>query len=64
MEKHRVYRGIYPCPKCGSLENGTDIIATSKRWVEFTCDCGHRFKKSAVNISGLSRSLAGLAKAI
>jgi len=64
MEKHRVYRGSYQCPKCGSRENGADVVATSKRWIDFTCDCGHLFRKSAVNVSGLSRRLARLAKTI
>jgi len=64
MSERRCSRGEYPCPKCGSRETGTDTIATSGRWITFHCDiCGHDFRKSAANVSGLSRRLRGLSGA-
>ncbi len=65
MNEYTVYRGKYICPKCGSPETGTNIIATSERWMIFHCDgCGHDFRRSSVNTSTLSRSLSGFAKVL
>jgi transcription elongation factor Elf1 len=61
MEDRRAYTQRYPCPKCGSLDTGTDTIATSKHWMEFDCaGCGHQFRKKAANISSLSKKLSRL----
>ena len=65
MEDTRAYTQRYPCPKCESLDTGTDTIATSAYWMQFDCGgCGHQFKKKAANISGLSKRLGRLSAAL
>lgn len=58
---YQCYRGKYACPKCGGKETGTNTVMTSGRWIIFTCDCGHRFRKSALTVSPGSAWLRGVA---
>ena len=40
-----VYRGLIPCPRCGSTETGTSTISTSEKSIVFECDgCGHVYQ--------------------
>jgi len=53
------YRGKEACPKCGSTNTGTDVIATSGTHMTFCCaECRHEFRVPSGKHSALSKRLA------
>ena len=58
-DRFKCYLGKYACPKCESDNTGTNVVASSGRWIKFYChDCKESFRKSAIDTSPLSKRLS------